>query len=62
MFGLRPTAPHLDSTISADMVAPSNHLHVRFAPNRYRDAGTRQTFERRQCTKSLCDSGEGGWS
>ncbi len=51
MFGLRPTAPHLDSTISADMVAPNNHLHVRFAPNRYRDVAARRTVERCQRTE-----------
>ena len=29
--------------ISADMVATNNHLHVRFAPNRYRDVAARRT-------------------
>ena len=30
------------------MVAPSNHSHVRFAPNRYRDVAARRTVERCQ--------------
>jgi hypothetical protein len=34
--------------INADMIAPSNHLHVRFAPNRYRDVAARRTVERCQ--------------
>jgi hypothetical protein len=31
--------------IGADMVAPDNHLHVRFAPNRYLDLAARRTVE-----------------
>jgi hypothetical protein len=37
---------HTLGSISADMVTPSNHLHVRFAPNRYRDVAARRTVER----------------
>jgi hypothetical protein len=41
-------APRRLGVITADMVAPSNHLHVRFAPDRYRDVATRRTVERCQ--------------
>jgi hypothetical protein len=45
---LQPANPISEvRVISADMVAPSNRLHVRFAPNRYRDVAARRTVERR---------------
>ena len=49
LFHNPPTSlKSLVRVISADMVAPSNQLDVRFAPNRYRDIATRRTVERCQ--------------
>jgi hypothetical protein len=44
------------------MVSPNNHLHVRFAPNRYREVAARRTVEtvQKRLSSSAKPSSAGG--